>query len=391
MKKVDGDEVYSICGMRNMTDTPETADVVIIGGGIVGVATAFALAEAGTAAVVLERGTVGGGATGRAAGIIMLQAGSEADVRLQIESVAVHERLRDVVGTDLRAHGSLLLWASEDGETMRRRVAMHAAMGVRVELLDAEEIRGRFPYLAADDVAAATFSGADPWATPLAAVRRIADAARARGAIICEGCEVTGVDVSGGRVHCVFTAHGAVSTPVVVNAAGAWARPVGALAGVRVPVAARKRQVFVLDPGGAVPPDMPFVEEEGRDFYCMLRPEGLIMVCGQPAGETYDTTVEWGYLDDALQPALRRLPQLKHAPVTGAWAGIRPVAADGAPVLGPVPDIEGYIVASGLGGQGFARGPLVGRLMAELITTGRPSLDLSAYRPDRFVRAGRGR
>ncbi|HYM71018.1 MAG TPA: FAD-binding oxidoreductase [bacterium] len=375
-----------------MTGVPDTAEVVVVGGGIVGVSAAFFLAEAGVpGVVVLERSTTGSGATGRAAGIVMLQAGSEADLRLQIESIAVHRRLRDELGTDLYAHGSLLLWTTADeAQEARRRVSMHAAMGAPLELLDPDETRRRFPYLAIEDVAVATFSGADPWATPLATVQRLAEAARARGVVLCEDREVTGVEVDAGRVCRVLTRHGAISTPMVVNAAGAWARAVGEMAGVRVSVAPRKRQVFVLDAEGTLPPDAPFIEEEARDFYCKMRPEGLIMVCGQPPGETHDTTVEWGYLDDVLEPTLRRFPQLRRSRVTGAWAGIRPVSPDGQPVLGAAPETEGYVVAGGLGAQGFARGPLVGRLVAELITTGRTSLDVSPYRPDRFARA-RGR
>ena len=375
-----------------MTGVPDTAEVVVVGGGIAGLSAAFFLAQAGVPGVVLlERSATGAGATGRAAGIVMLQAGSEADLRLQIESLAVHRRLRDELGTDLDAHGSLLLWTTADEvQEAHRRVSMHTAMGVPLELLDADEMRRRFPYLAVDDVAVATFSGADPWITPLATAHRLAEAARARGVAVCEGHDVTGIEVDAGRVCRVLTRHGAVSTPVVVNAAGAWARAVGEMAGVRIPVAPRKRQAFVLDADGTLPPDAPFIEEEARDFYCKMRPEGLIMVCGQPPGETYDTTVEWGYLDDALGPTLRRLPQLRSSRVTGAWAGIRPISPDGEPVLGTAPETEGYVVAGGLGAQGFARGPLVGRLVAELVTTGRTSLDLSAYRPDRFARA-RGR
>jgi len=178
---------------------------------------------------------------------------------------------------------------------------------------------------------------------------------------------------------------------VVVNAAGAWARGIGELAGARVPVAPRKRQVFVLDPEGILPADAPFIFEEARDFYCKMRPEGLIMVCGQTPGETLEPTVEWGYLDDALGPTLRHIPGLRRARVTDAWAGIRPTSPDGQPLLGPVPDVEGYIVAGGLGSQGFARGPLVGQLVAELITTGQAHLDLTPYRPDRFARGARPR
>jgi len=376
-----------------MSEIPGAADVVIIGGGIVGVSAAFFLAEAGgMRVVVLERGAIGSGATGRAAGVILLQVESEAEVRLQLDSLALHRRLCDELGTDLAAHGSLLLWTSEDEAAGARELAaVHRACGIPLELLDAAEIRRRFPYLEAEDVVLATFSADDPWATPLAVVRRLADAARARGAVICEHCEVTGVDVEDGRVSGVRTAAGTISTRAVVNAAGAWARVVGDRSGVRIPVAPRKRQGFVLDPQGTLPPAAPFIMEERRDYYCKMRPEGLIMVCGQTRGDTLDPTVEWGYLDEALEPTRRRIPALRLAPVTGAWAGIRPMPPDGRPVIGTVPGLEGYVVAGGLAGQGFARGPLVGQIVSELVTTGRSSRDLEPYRPDRFGREPRGR
>jgi len=376
----------------DVSDLPETADVVVVGGGIAGVSTAFFLGEAGVrSVVVLERGTIGGGATGRAAGVMTLQAAREPELRFQVESLAVHERLREELGTDLTPVGSLLLWTVEEADAARRRAAMHEAAGVRLEILEPDELRYRFPDLTADDVAVATFSARDPWATPLATVERLADAARARGAIIREGCEVTGLELEGERVRGVAVRDGTIATPTVVNAAGAWARSLAAPAGLRIPVAARKRQVFVLDAAGTDPAAGPFIEEEARDFYCMKRPDGVIMVCGQPPGEAYDTAAEWGYLDDALAPTIRRYPALRHARVTDAWAGVRAVTPDGGPILGTMPAVPGYVMAGGLGAQGFARGPLVGRLVSELITTGRASLDLSAYRPDRFARAGRGR
>ncbi len=375
-----------------MSDLPETADVVVVGGGIAGVSTAFFLCEAGVrSVVVLERATIGSGATGRAAGVMTLQARGEAELRFQVESVAVHERLREELGTDLAPVGSLLLWTAEEADAARGRAALHEAAGVRLEVLEPGEVKYRFPDLALDDVAVATFSAVDPWATPLATVERLADAARARGAIIRERCEVTGLDLDGERVRGVRVRDGTIATPTVVNAAGAWTRSLGALAGLRIPVGARKRQVFVLDAAGTDPAAGPFIEEEARDFYCMKRPDGVIMVCGQPAGEPYDATVEWGYLDDALAPTVRRYPTLRHAQVKDAWAGVRAVTPDGGPIIGAMPGVPGYVVAGGLGAQGVARGPLVGRLVSELITTGRASMDLSPYRPDRFARAGRGR
>lgn len=364
------------------------ADVVIIGGGIVGVSAAYFLAEAGVRSVmVLERSTVGAGASGRAAGGMLLQGDSEDRLGFQLEGIRIHRRFQAELGTDLQEHGSLLLWCSpEEAASARTLLPLHARLGISLEVLTPEETHARFPYLATDDVVLATYSARDPWATPLPTVQRIADAARARGGVIREHCEVTGIEVGpAGRVEGVMTREGAVSTPIVVNAAGAWARAVGQMAGVRIPVAPRKRQVFVIDPQGILPPETPFIMEEGKDFYCKRRREGLIMVQGQSRGETVETAVEWGYLDEALGSTLHRIPALRDAPITGAWAGIRPIPQDGRPFLGPAPGLDGYFVAGGFGGQGFTQGPLAGRLIAELIVTGRASLDLSPYRLDRLA------
>ncbi len=371
----------------------DTADIVIVGGGIVGTSTAFFLAASGVQNVLLlERDVVGAGATGRATGVMLLQGEAEEGLRLQLEAIRIHRQYQPEWGTDLAAHGSLLLWCSpEEAARARQLEPLHARLGISLELLSPAEIGARFPYLATDDVALGTFSAADVWATPGLTVQKIAEAARARGVVIREHAEVTGIDLDAGRVQRVRTRGAAVATAVVVNAAGAWARAVGAMAGARIPVSPRKRQVFVLDRPESVPSVSPFIMEPGKDFYCKSRPEGLIIVQGQTRGETLDATVEWGYLDEALGCAERRLPALRAAPITGAWAGIRPMPPDGRPLLGPVPGIEGYFVAAGFGGQGFTRGPLAGRVLAELITTGRSSLDVSPYRVDRLAHAGRGR
>jgi sarcosine oxidase subunit beta len=370
-----------------------TADVVIIGGGIVGISTAYFLAEAGVRdIVVLERATVGAGATGRAAGVMLMQSGSEAALRFQLEAVAVHRRLQEDVGTDLHASGSLLLWRSEAAaRAAQGRLGFHADAGITVDALGPDDLRREFPYLASDDVVLATHCAIDQWATPLATVERLAEAARRRGVVIREGCRVLDIETDGNRVRRVVTQDGGVAAGRVVNAAGAWARDLGELNGVRLPVSPRKRQVFILQPPPDVPPDSAFIMEEEDDFYCKTRAEGLIMVCGQPPGETLEAAVEWGYLDDALSRTERRIPAARSMPIVGAWAGIRPVSPDGRPSLGAAPELEGYYVAGGFGGQGFTQGPLGGRLIAELITAGQPSIDLTPYRPDRAARASRPR
>jgi sarcosine oxidase, subunit beta len=367
-----------------------TADAVIIGGGIVGVSTAYFLAEAGVRNVlVLEQATVGAGASGRAAGVMLLQGDSEPQLRFQLESIQIHRRFHAELGTDLQEHGSLLLWSSTEAAAQARaRVPVHAGLGIALEVLTPDEARHRFPFLMTDDITLATYSAHDLWATPLATVQRIAEAARARGVVVWEHRAVTGIEVGpNGRVQQVLTANGDIATPVVVNAAGAWARPVGEMVGARIPVAPRKRQVFVIAPGNVLPPGSPFIMEEEKDAYCKMRPEGLIIVQGQTEGETLQTAVEWGYLDEALTSTVHRIPTLRDAPITGAWAGIRPMPPDGRPFLGPMPGVEGYFVAGGFGGQGFTQGPLGGRLIAEMITTGKTSLDVSSYRVDRMPNA----
>jgi sarcosine oxidase subunit beta len=370
-----------------------TADVVIIGGGIVGIATAYFLADAGVRdVVVLEQATVGAGATGRAAGVMLVQAGSEAALRLQLDAIAVHRRLRDEIGTDLRESGSLLLWRSpEAAQAARTHLAFHAACGIEVEALGPEDLRRRFPYLAVDDVALGTHTTVDAWATPLATVSQLADAARRRGVVVREGCRVTDVETDGKRVQRVVTEDGGIPAGTVVNAAGAWARELAELNGVRLSISPRKRQVFVVAAPSDMPADSPFILEEEADFYCKTRAEGLIMVCGQPPGETLDTSVEWGYLEAALSRTERRIPSARSQAITGAWAGIRPISPDGRPFLGAAPDLQGYYVAGGFGGQGFTQGPLGGRLIAELITAGQPSVDLMPYRPDRVAQGSRAR
>ena len=370
-----------------------TADVVVIGGGIVGMSTAYFLADACVRdVVVLEQATAGAGASGRAAGVMLVQSGSEADLCFQLEAIAVHRRFQEDVGTDLHASGSLLLWRSPGAaQAARDRLGFHAEAGIRVDALGPDDLRREFPYLAADDVVLGTHTTLDQWATPLATVERLAEAVRRRGVVVREGCRVIDIETDGNRVQRVVTQDGGLAAAKVVNAAGAWARDLGELNGLHLPVSPRKRQVFVLEPPHDVPADSVFILDEEDDFYCKTRTEGLIMVCGQPPGETLDPIVEWGYLDDALARTERRIPAARSSPIVGAWAGIRPVSPDGKPFLGAAPDLEGYYIAGGFGGQGFTQGPLGGRLIAELITTGRPSLDLTPFRPDRAVRLARSR
>src|SRR5579864_5257593 len=140
-----------------------SADVVIIGGGIVGISAAYFLTEAGVRdVVILERATVGAGATGRAAGVMLVQSGSDADLSFQLEAIAVHRRFCEEVGTDLRASGSLLLWRSDaDAQAARDRIPFHADRGIRVEAPGPHDLRREFPYLAADDIVLGTHTSID--------------------------------------------------------------------------------------------------------------------------------------------------------------------------------------------------------------------------------------
>jgi sarcosine oxidase subunit beta len=378
-----------------------SAEVVIVGGGCMGASVAYHLTRRGVTDVVLverER-MLATGSTGRNAGGVRHQFSNAANIRLSIESVGLLERFADEVGQpiDFRQDGYLfLLSAAESVETFRRNVSLQRSLGVDVQWLDHPDIARLVPGLDATGVIGATFCARDGIADPNGVTMGFAKAARAAGATIERGAELTAIRLSGGRVVGVETTRGAIDTPTVVNAAGPYARHVGGLAGVDVPVDPIRRHIFIAAPGerrSADDPGVPashiMVIDFETTFYFHREGGGILFGMADPR-ETpdFDTTVQWDFLPFVIEVATRRLPALSSASIAHAWAGLYEMSPDGNPIIGPAPDIGGLFLINGFSGHGFQHSPAAGRILADLILGRDPGVDVRPFALERFAARG---
>jgi len=371
-----------------------TADVVIVGGGCMGASVAYHLTRRGiTDVVLIEREKMlGAGSTGRNAGGVRHQFSNASNIRLSIESIALLERFADDVGSPIDFHqdGYLFLLSSPASvETFRRNVDLQRSLGVKVDWLEPDDIERLAPGVGTDGVLAATFCAKDGIADPNGVTMGFSKAAQAAGAIVERDADVTGIRVERGRIAGVETPRGAIDTRVVVNAAGPWARHVGNLAGVDVPVDPYRRHIFIaaVDRATAcVPPSHVMVIDFGTTFYFHREGSGVLFGMGDPdETPTFDTTVQWDFAAKVTGVAARRLPAIADAPIAHAWAGLYEMSPDGNPIIGPAPGVEGLFLINGFSGHGFQHSPAAGRIVADVIARRDPGMDLSPFALDRFA------
>lgn len=376
---------------------PKTADIVVIGGGVMGASTAYHLAARGLKKVLLleKEQFFGQGATGRCAGGIRYQFGTEVNVRLSIESLPMLERFEEETGQqiDLRKCGYLFLLAGEqDVKVYKKNLEMQHKLGVQTEWLSGDEIRRRLPMMVLDDVLGGTYHAGDGLADPNGVVMGYIAAALRSGAQAVSEVEVTDIIVKGGRVNAVQTSAGKVSTPLVVNAAGPWAGLVGKLAGVDIPITPIRRQMCTTDALAAIPADFPFVIDFAQSLYFHREGPGILTGMSNPdqaAGFDQNIDREWELIH--LEAAAARLPVLQEARLVSHWAGLYEVTPDAHPIYGMTP-VQGFLVCAGFSGHGFMHGPITGKLMSEIILDGSASsvdismLDLERFREGRLIR-----
>jgi len=347
--------------------------VVIIGGGAVGTSIAYHLAErgAGGGVVLLERHTLGSGSTGRSAGGIRSQFSTEVNIRFSLESVQFWRRIAGEV--DYRETGYLFLATTEQQrQQFERNIALQNALGVPSRLVSPQDIGQLVPGMRVEDLAAGAYSAEDALAGPNEAVQWFARHARERGVQIREGVEVLGIDTRGDRVHAVETTNGRIETPVVVNAAGAWAGLVGKMAGLEVPVKGYRRELFVSEPVGLdVIPEVPLVIDLQVGWYFRREGVGVLMSGARDAHASFDTHVEWAGLPKIAEFATWRMPPLAGVRFGDkAWAGLYDVSPDDHAIIGAVPSVAGFYCANGFSGHGCQDSPATGRVVAELILDG---------------------
>jgi sarcosine oxidase, subunit beta len=374
--------------------TSETADVVIVGAGIMGVSTAYHLARLGAGRViVLERDTVCSGSTALASGGIRHQYANRLGIELTTHSIVTYERFRDEFGVDpnFRQHGYLILIATDQElDTARRSVALQRSLGVAVELLDATATGKLCPYLNTDDLLGATFTPRDGYADPYLCATAIAARARDLGVVIRQQHEVTGFARRGDRVAGVTTAHGAFEAPAVVIATGAWSGVVGRLAGVDIPIRPHRRHKFMTAPFAVerIPAATPFVIDPHRNFSLRREGPGLLLGHGRrDEPDSFNTEIDRSLEPRVVERAIHRAPALADAQLMRAWAGLYEMTPDQTGIVSAVPGAAGLYVIAGFSGHGFMHGPIAGQLMAELLVHGRTvTMDAGALDLARFAR-----
>lgn len=370
---------------------------VVIGGGIVGLACAHALAERGVRVTLCEKGSLGAGSTGRSAGGIRAQFSTPVNVALSLASLTVWDSFEERFGVDIahRRVGYLFLAReAETAERLRDNVAMQNELGVPSEFLDPAATADRCEGLRADRFAGASYSPTDGFADPNLAVQGYAGAAREADVEIRTGVEVTGVRRDGERVVGVeiggTNGDERIDADYVVNAAGPWAGRVGKLAGVELPVVPRRRRIAVVDPEEPVPEDDPMTVDLDGQAYFRPEREGVALVGGEwgedpeadPERYREGIGMEWAAeaVERVGETAAYFGPETR---IRRGWAGLYAVTPDNHPIIEET--VPGLITAVGFSGHGFMHAPATGTLVAELACDGEASLvDIESLESDRF-------
>lgn len=368
-----------------------TADIVIIGAGIMGCAIAYSLAERGVRnIVVLEKDAIARGATADAAGGIRQQFSTETNVRLATYSVRVWETYAERFGIDINLHQNGYLFLLDDPSeetTFRDNLALQQRLGVPARWVTPEEIAKINPYIRLDDVIGGTFCPEDGWVDTYNATMGYAQAARKLGVTFREETEVTGITVEQGKVTAVRTAHDEIETPLAIICAGPQTRLVGRMAGVDIPVDPYRRMSFITEPFATLPATLPMTIEFSTGLYFHPESRGFLFgMADRDEESSFNKSVDESWMMNTVERLIERAPAFEEANILRGWAGFYEVTPDHNPVLGFLDEPAGLAVAAGFSGHGFMQGPAIGACMAELILDGdATTVDISAFRPSRFA------
>ena len=367
----------------------KTADVVIIGGGIVGLSIAYYLALKKAGRIVLfEKGQLGEGSTSRCVGGIRTQFSTEINIRFSLESLKTFEHFEEEFGVvpEFRRIGYLFLGTSKwEIEVFRENMKLQKKFSIPVEFLNSDEIASRWPYLRTEDVLGGTFCAWDGYAGPNEILSGFASGAKRGGVKIHEGTEVTGISLAKGKIQSVKTKRGEISTPVVVNAGGPYAAAIGGMVDVKIPVKPLRRQIFVTTAFHLTDHPIPLTIDFHRGWYFRQEGDGLLLSGPLDIEPSFNLNTEYEAMVEASENAMYRVPVLEKARIARGWAGLYEISPDHHAILGRVPGVEGFILANGFSGHGFQHSPAVGKVISELIVDGdAATIDISSLSVERF-------
>jgi sarcosine oxidase subunit beta len=372
----------------------ETADVVIIGSGIVGSSVAYHLAQQGcTNVLVLEREAhQGKGSTGKSMGGVRAQFSTPINIQMSKYSIDFFSKFDEVVGhpADYRAHGYLFCATNEKHIAyLKANMERQRALGVtNVEWMAPEDISKIVPQLRVDDILGGTFCPTDGFVDPHSVMMGFMLNAREKGVRLWLDTTVTGIEVENSQIKTVNTSRGSISTKVVVNAAGAWAAQVAAMAGAELPVEPLRRQLVPTEPFDRLPQRFPMVIDMSTGFHFRREGKGILLAWNDPK-ETpgFKTEFDTSFVEKILTHAASRVPVLAEAGVNPrrAWAGLYEMTPDHHAIIGPAPNVQGLYFVNGFSGHGVMHSPASGRVAADLVLKGHSDLiDATQLGVERF-------
>lgn len=381
---------------------PSRAQVVVVGGGVIGCSIAYHLTKIGvTDVVLLERKELTAGTTWHAAGLIT-SAGmpTETFQWMSRYTTGLLPTLTEETGQDtgFRTIGHLhLACTPQRRETVTREALFAKGHGIPVEMVDAAEVKKHWPEAKVDDILAAAWVPDEGRANPADVTQAFAKGARMAGARIFEGVTVTGVLRADGRVTGVQTDRGTIECETVVNAAGMWGRQLGELAGVALPLQAAEHYYLITEPLEWAHPDLPVVEEPDRYGYYREEAGGILVGLFEPEGAPWSLDEipqdlgfavlppDWERMGGYLSNAMDRFPALHEAGIKTFFCGPESFTADNGPLIGEAPELRGFFAACGLNSLGILLSGGVGSLIADWIVEGEPRIDLTGISPDRMM------